>query len=316
MKDPFSLFIEDSVLYSSNQYYRLIFNTKLLFFDYLNNGKSLEEFERESSKLWDNVDHSYMKKQIEELEELIKVRDLDGRKIINPNAEYTQFYELVSEDRFIEVEKLYKKTIDNYYKGRLKIVSKEYVNKDAYLSKIVSKYDSIQSIIPYFNKDGTVRSYHNIASFNSMLHNVNMNRAGWNRTLYDSELLERDLLYLPAHPFACPLCAEWQGKVYSSSGKSTKYLPKDVAVDGGVGHPNCKHQWLIYWGESQLQDNKYNSEEWEQKYQNKQKIQSLQLERSRLKNDRTILENLGNYEEVDKINQKIHKINSSIRGLA
>lgn len=315
MKDPFSLFIEDSVLYASNQYYRLIFNTKSLFFDYLNNSKSLEEFERESSKLWDNVDHSYMKKQIEELEELIKVRDLDGRKIINPNAEYTQFYELVSEDRFIEVEKLYKKAIDNYYKGRLKTVSKEYVNKEAYLSKIVDKYDSIQAIIPYFNKDGSVRSYHNIASYNSMLYNVNMNRAGWNRTLYDSELLERDLLYLPAHPYACPLCAEWQGKIYSSSGKSTKYPPKDIAVDGGVGHPNCKHQWLIYWGEHQLQDNKYNSDEWEQKYQNKQKIQSLQLERTKLKNDRSIFENIGNYEEVDRINQQIRRINSSIREL-
>lgn len=315
MKDPYSLFIEDSVLYANNQYYKLIFKTKTLFFDYLNQGKSLEEFKVESAKIWENVDHKYMAERIKELEGMIETRDLTGNKILNPNAKYNQVYDLVGEKRFIETETLYKKTIDDYYKCILKTASKEYVNTEAYLSKIVDKYDSIQAVIPYFNKHGTVRSYHNIASYNSMLYNVNMNRAGWNRTMYDSELLERDLLYLPAHPYACPLCAEWQGKVYSSSGKSTKHPPKDVAINGGVGHPNCKHQWLIYWGESQLQDNKYNSDEWQAKYEAKQKIQTLQLERTRLKNDRTILENLGNYEEVDKINQQIRRINSSIREL-
>ena len=32
MKDPFSLFIEDSVYYSSNQYYKLMFQTKKLYY--------------------------------------------------------------------------------------------------------------------------------------------------------------------------------------------------------------------------------------------------------------------------------------------
>lgn len=315
MKDKFSTFIEKNVVYASQKYYKLMFETKVLFFDYLKNGKSLAEFKEASAKIWENIDHKYMEEHIKELENMIEARDLTGNKIINTNAKYTQVYELVDEKKFIETEILYKNTIDDYYKGRLKTVSKDYVNTDVYLSKIVNKYDTIQAIIPYFNKDGTVRSYHNIASYNSMLYNLNMNRAGWNRTMYDSELLERDLLYLPAHPFACPLCVEWQGKVYSSSGKNTKYPSKQDAIDGGVGHPNCKHQWLIYWGESQIQDDKYDSDDWKSKYESKQKIQSLQLERSKLKNDRIILEKLGNYEEVDKINQKIRRINSSIREL-
>lgn len=314
-KDPFSLFIEDSVLYASNKYYELIFKTKTLFFDYLNRGKSFEEFKQASSKIWENVDHSFMNERIKELEEMIEARDLKDRKILNPNAEFTQIYELVKESRFNEVERLYKNTIDQYYKGRLKTVKKDYVDKQSYLAKIVEQYDKAQAVIPYYNKDGTVRCYHNIASYNSMLYNVNLNRSGWNRTMYDASLLNNDLVYLPAHPFACDLCMPWQGKVYSTSGKSLKYPPKELAEAGGIGHPNCKHQWLLYWGEDMLQKDDYNSMEWQDAYERKQKIQALQLERKKLKNDRKIYENIDSFGEVDKVNQKISSINSKIKEL-
>lgn len=314
-KDPFSLFIEDSVLYASNKYYELIFKTKTLFFDYLNKGKSFEDFKKASSKIWENVDHSFMNERIKELEEMIEARDLKDRKILNPNAEFTQIYELVKESRFNEVERLYKNTIDQYYKGRLNTVKKDYVDKQSYLAKIVEQYDKAQAVIPYYNKDGTVRSYHNIASYNSMLYNVNLNRSGWNRTMYDASLLNNDLVYLPAHPFACDLCMPWQGKVYSTSGKSLKYPPKELAEAGGIGHPNCKHQWLLYWGEDMIQKDDYNSIEWQDAYERKQKIQALQLERKKLKNDRKIYENIESFGEVDKVNQKISSINSKIKEL-
>ena len=122
-------------------------------------------------------------------------------------------------------------------------------------------------------------------------------------------------MYLPAHPFACPLCMEWQGKIYSKSGKNKKYPPMENAIKGGVGHPNCKHQWLIYWGKEMLQDNTYNSAKWEDKYKTKQKIQSLQLERTKLKTDRDIYKSIGNYDQVDKTNAKIKRINAKIKEL-
>ena len=246
---------------------------------------------------------------------MISAKNISGHEILNPNAQFTEVFKLEPERRFIEVERKYETTMQKYYKGRLKTLDNGYVDKQTYLTKLVKKYDDTQAIIPYFNKDGTVISYHNIASYNSMLYNVNLNRSGWNRTIYDSKLLDNDLVYLPAHPFACPLCMEWQGRIYSVSGKSTKYPAKDLAIDGGVGHPNCKHQWVIYWGIEQKQDDTYNSEEWQQKYEDKQKIQSLQLERTKLKNDRDIFTQLGNYEEVDKVNSKLKKINSTIKEL-
>lgn len=316
MKDPFSLFIEDSVYYSSNEYYRLMYETKTLFFDFLNKKKPLEEFEKEAKKIWENVDHEYMKQRIEELEKMIDEKNLEGHEIKNKDAKYEEFYDLNPISKFKKVEKKYEKIIEKYYKSRLKTIEKDYVDKKSYLSNLVKKYDKTQAVIPYYNKDGTIRSYHNIASYNSMLYNVNLNRSGWNRTIYDGELLKNDLVYLPAHPYACPLCLPWQGKIYSISGKSDIYPPKEMAIKGGIGHPNCKHQFILYWGIEDVQDNKYNSAEWEEKYEARQKIQALELKRDNYENDLNIYKKLKNYEEYDKTISRIKKINQKIQEIA
>ena len=320
-KDPFSLFIEDSAYYSKKEYYKLMYETKRVFFDYLKKNKTLAEFKKETAKIWEKVDHKYMAERIKELEDMIMARDLEGNKIINPNAEYKEIYELASEKVFQNVEKKYKYNIDEYYKGRRKTANKSYIDRESYLSKLVTKYDEIQATIPYHNKDGSVRSWHNIADYNSMLYNTNLNHTGWNRTMYDANLLEKELLYLPAHTFACTLCMPYQGKVYSKNGKSgytsdgVRYYPQEDAIAGGVGHPNCRHQWTIYWDKDQIQENDYNSDKWQEDYEKKQKIQALQLKRTKLKNDKKIYENLGNGSEVDKTNAKIKKINATIKEL-
>lgn len=180
---------------------------------------------------------------------------------------------------------------------------------------MVDTYEKVQAVVPYYNKDGSVRCYQTVSTYLSMLFNTNLNRSGWNKTMYDANLLGEDLMYLPPHPFACPLCMVWQGKVFSKNGKDKDYPKMQDAIDGGVGHPNCKHQFLIYWGKEMLQEDNYNSPEWEEKYKTKQKIQSLQLERTRLKTDRDIYKSIGNYDEVDKTNAKIKKINAKIKEL-
>ena len=140
-------------------------------------------------------------------------------------------------------------------------------------------------------------------------------------TLEISSLLDKELLYLPAHTFACPLCMPYQGKVYDKNGGSgytsdgIRYYPQEEAIAGGVGHPNCRHQWTIYWDKDQIQENDYNSDKWQEDYEKKQKIQALQLKRTKLKNDKKIYENLGNGSEVDKTNAKIKKINATIKEL-
>lgn len=320
-KDPYSLFIEDSAYYSKNEYYKLMYKTKRLFFDYLRKNKTLTEFKKETEKIWENIDHKYMIERIKELEEMISTRDLEGHEILNPNAEYKEIYELTPDRIFNTVEKKYKFNIDEYYKARRKTANKSYIDRDSYISKLVKKYDEIQATIPYHNKDGSVRSWHNIADYLSMVYNTNLTRSGWNRTTYDANLLGEDLLYLPAHTFACPLCMPYQGKVFSKSGKSgytpdgIRYYPQEDAIAGGVGHPNCRHQWTIYWDKDQIQKNDYNSVEWQLDYERKQKIRALELKRNKLKNDKKIYEGLGNGEEIDKVNAKIRRINATIKEL-
>ena len=57
INDPFNLFIENSVFEVSNDYYKLMYKTKMTFFDYLNKGKSLEEFQKKTKAIWSKVDH-------------------------------------------------------------------------------------------------------------------------------------------------------------------------------------------------------------------------------------------------------------------
>lgn len=315
MKDEFSIFINDSVYYTQTEYYKLINKTKELFFYSLQEQKSASYFKKEANKIWGNIDHSYMEQRIQELEKMISAKNLEGRRILNPNAKFEQIFPLDSESKYIDIERKYEKVVNKYYKDRLKTINNGFVDKEIYLTNLIKKYDKMQSIIPYYNNNGTIRSYHNIASYNSMVYNTNLTKAGWNRTLYDSKLLENDLVYLPAHPGACPLCMQFQGKVYSVSGKNPKYPKQSIAIEGGVGHPNCKHEWVLYWDSSQIQEDKFNDVAWEEYYKRKQKIQSLQLERTNLKVDKRILESIGNYGEADKVQAKIRALNSKIKEL-
>lgn len=315
MKDPFNLFIDKAVEYTKINYYRLIDKTKILVFKCLHEKRSVEYFRKKANKIWSGISHKYMAQQIKQLEDMIGAYNSKGRKILNPSAEFKQIWQLEPESKFTGVENEYEKFVNKYYQTKLHTVSKEYVDTEAYLTKSLEKYDKSQEIIPYFNKNGSIHSHHNIASYLSMVHNTNLTKSGWNRSMYDSQLLDNDLFYLPAHPGACPLCAEAQGKVYSKSGKSKKYEPMDYAIEQGIGHPNCKHSWLLYWGKEQVQKDKYDNAKWTEYYQNDQKLKSLHRRRDSLKIDKTILKDLGNYGEIDNVNAKIRKINSHMKDL-
>jgi hypothetical protein len=50
-----------------------------------------------------------------------------------------------------------------------------------------------------------------------------------------------DLVKISQHFSSCPVCAVYEGRVYSISGKSKEYPPLDEAFSGGYStiHPNC-----------------------------------------------------------------------------
>lgn len=340
--EAISIFIENKVWESTIKYNRMINITKEKFFESLYNDVPLDEYVREITNLW-NIDHEYMNKSIEELGKMVIQKDfynaeMYGNKKLTTRSiklenywrEYTlkdeDFYKLNPERDFRLLEQRYvKRHIKLYEQIKERYKDSKDLGKD--LSKFLPNYEKIDKTIPYFSHatDEIIR-YVDISTYCNMLYNVNLTRSAWNRAIYDAKLLGNHLWYLPAHPFACPGCMFFQGYVYTDHNPTPRevnilrqyglpgYEKKEDTYGAnpnskiGVGHPNCKHVWASYWSQEQIQDDKFDSAEWEEKYKNKQKIQSLDLEKSRLLANRRVYKELGQQDLVDKTTERIKRI--------
>ena len=198
--------------------------------------------------------------------------------------------------------------VKQYYKNALKSVGIDNINIKEYLIKKLDKYDAIEKVVRY--KNG---SYYGIDAYNSMVYNTNLTRTAWSETIKRNAVEGNDLVYVIPHMYSCPLCQEWQGMTYSISGHTQGYMKLDTAIENGLLHPNCKHVIVAYAG--QEDDFTYSTPEWEEKYDIKQKINALNLKKSRLRNENIISAKLDDYENIDKNKKKISAINKEIREL-
>lgn len=336
--EALNVFIEDRVWDSLVKYNRMQLVTKEKFFESLYKRTSVDEYTKGIIELWD-IDHGYMDEAIKELQKMVIQKDfreaeLYGNKKITErsiklentwrefNLTEEELYTLTPGRDFRTLEQRYVnrhiKLYENMLK-RLKTIEE--------IADFVKKYDDLDKTIPYFSHTtGEIVRYVDLSTYLSMLYNVNLTRSAWNRAIYDAKLLGNHLWYLPPHPFACPGCMFFQGYVYTDHTPT----PREVNIlreygkpgyerkedtygenpnsDIGIGHPNCKHVWTLYFSQEQIQKEKYDSEEWAEKYKNKQKIQSLDLKKSRLLTDRRIYKELGQQDLVDKTTEKIKRI--------
>lgn len=295
--------IGNSVEVLKNNYQKKMLDTKKLFFKSLQEGKSVEEFLDDFNMIWDDLDYRFMNAQKKELELLI-----DEINKVSSIGESKQFLELIGQSKFDEKLDQYQNSIKKYYENRLKTIDKGIEDVDSYLTNFVDKYDKVQKSIPYFTKDGLLHSYHDIADYSSMLFNTNLLRIATNRTLYDAEYLGMDLMYIPAHNLSCPKCMEWQGRVYSKSGKDKRYPKLDEAYSSGIGHPNCKHIPIILWDSSQIQEDNFNSEYWEEEYRKDQKRKALQREIKNKNTDLKIYRSLNNQTKIDTTKNQLKRL--------
>ena len=314
------IFIANEVWNSLEKYTRMELKTKEKFFEEQLKRTPLSEYEKGITELWD-IDHSDMTRAIEELQKMVIQRDFKDAEMYG-NKEITtrsiklqntwidfkmddkELYKLNPERDFKAIEQRFVNRHIKLYKNTLKRF-KDSNDLSSDLANFMKTYDRLDKTIPYFShKTGEIIRYVDVSTYNSMLYNVNLTRSAWNRSIYDAKLLGNHLWYLPAHPFACPMCAMYQGKVYADI-NGLGYPLKENAIRGGVGHPNCKHVWVSYWSSEQIQNEKYNSSEWIEKYKDRQKIQSIDLQKSRLLADRRIYKNLGKQDLVDKTTSKI-----------
>lgn len=66
---------------------------------------------------------------------------------------------------------------------------------------------------------------------------------------------DEDLVKITHHSPTCALCRHWHGKIYSISGRSGKYPPLKLAIQGGLFHPGCIHSETLYLDDTDTKPN-------------------------------------------------------------
>lgn len=317
MKDEISEVINEEVQSYSKESYDYLDEVKKLVFTCLIGKISYDIFKGKLNKInskYNKIEKNRTSKGYKKVKDKViksNKAPISSKKIEFTEKDLAQLLFKLDKTSQIKAKDKFIKIITNYYKTTLKTAKKEYISIDDYLKKKLTQYDKVEKVVAYHNQDGTIRAYHDIASYNSMVYNTNLTSSAWNETINYCYENNTDIVYVEPHPFSCPLCQKWQGKFYSLTGKSSKYENIENAYKGGLKHPNCKHNITTNVGQQETDD--YSSNEWVERYQARQKKQALELKRKRLKTDRDIYKELNNYEEVDKINAQIRTLNSSIK---
>jgi hypothetical protein len=225
-----------------------------------------------------------------------------------------EYFKLVPESQFNQMEKKFANQVSKSYDRSKKTIEK--VDKETYLQKKINTYDEeVDQVVAYFNKAGEVVRHTQLSTYLSMIHNTNLTRAGWNQTMRDSEILDRQLFIIPFHPFSCIHCWEYQNRILTKNQVESIIGVEAEEQEGDLLHPNCKCSLEIFWDNSQIKESKYSTDEVEDMYHTRQQVNSLTLKKSKIITDMKIQKSLGNEEQYDKLNQKRNAINSQIRDL-
>lgn len=312
-----SNFINESVFNVNLNYVRLQNQTKELFFKCLEENRDVEYFKAKIREIWGKVDYSYQEEQINEYEALIHSQNVKVIKEEEPK-EKEIFLPLVPTSAVFKIDKKFVEVKVREYNTSYN--SYAYHNdKQEYLKLKVKKYNN--QIVPYYSKEtGEIIRYVQPSTYNSMIHNTNLTRSGWNTTLNDADRVGNEYFIIKYHPFSCPHCVAHQNIIMSKQEVIELAGVADEA-DGDILHPNCKCELRMVDSlfnldeiESPFRYN-FTNEEKEEIYHIRQKTNTLTLRKEEILTDMKIQKMLGNQDEVDKLNQQRNKINKEIRKL-
>lgn len=129
-----------------------------------------------------------------------------------------------------------------------------------------------------------------------------------------------DLVEFSSHTGSRPSHVEFQGKVYSRSGKSKKYPARStttygIGADGMITGIACGHQEYAYVeGISTKRYEPYNKKESEEVYKESQKQRYLEREIRRAKKEKTMLEAMkANEEDLRELDKRIRQKQAKMR---
>jgi len=305
-----SSIIADSVFKVNLKYVRLQNKTKELFFKCLDEGRDLEYFKTKLEELWEGVDYSYIQDDLVEYETYLHEYNLKGKEVITPPTQDGSLFALVPASVILGVNDKFQRIKTREYKNSLN--SYAYKNdKQEYLKLKVDKYTN--QIVPYYSKTGEIIRYVQPSTYNSMIHNTNLTRAGWNTTLQDADSINASLFYIPYHNFSCPHCIEHQNKIMTKQ-QVIDLVGYAEEENGDILHPNCKCSLVIY-NNNLKRTFPYSEAELEEQYNIRQKVNTLTLRKEELLSDIKIQKDLGNQDKADELNQKRNRINKEIRDL-
>ena len=307
------------VLYSEIEYEKLMYTTERIFINALMN--RIGSIEQWTDDIWNDIDHEYMITTLEEIKKDIIDTDIatlmkysntaiDIDQMKEATEKLANLYDINSIEKFRIHEKAYGQRVAKYYKRRLEFLDKENLDELEYLTQQIKNFRKIEQSIPYYSGGEIIRMV-TPSTYLSMLYNVNLTRTAWNQTFKDADYFEKDLMILETHPNSCPLCSPMQGKIYSRTGKSKRYPSIEIAYEHGVGHPNCKCVFSIYWDKLQLGTQDLEKTE-DNDYENDQKKKAIEREIRKTENDMNLYRMIGNYTEVDKAAQRIEKLESKL----
>lgn len=307
-------YINEKVFKVNKKYADLQNKTEELFFECLDEARDIEYFYKKLEEIWGNIDHSYLNEEIQEYANIIEANNLyylEEEQPVNQAKIPSKLLFAISigvflanEDKFVNIIKNRYKT---YYNSPMYKKSKE-----EYLKKKVKTYDN--QVIPYFNKNGEIIRYVQLSTYLAMKYNTELTRASWNKTIEMAEELGYNKFWIPPHTFSCDKCSEYQGKILSQE-QVLEFMDHLEEKEGDILHPNCKCELLIYNPLTKLEKKQYTSEEIEEQYHIRQKVNALTLKKERILTDMKVQKRLGNQDEVDKLNSQRNKINSLIREL-
>lgn len=301
--------IDKEVLLTTQKYDKKLNKTMLTYFRYLIEQKEPEKMLKFLNKEY-TINHDYMIVAIEEIKQLVikqdEIKTLEDLRQFIPNI-----LEINPIEDFKRTEIDYAQRVLNKYTQDLADLESQ-EDKTQYLTTKINNYSkNVEQYIPYFH-NGFVWSMQNLATYNSMLYNVNLTRTAWNQSYKDSILLENDKFIINTHPFACSHCLQHQGKIYTR--KELEDIISVSVEDGAkeILHPNCKCTLSLYWDKSQLdRQNKTTAED----YKLDQKAKSLQREINKHRTEKQAFEEIGNDLMADKKRKQLSRMRKELRGL-
>lgn len=292
-------YIDEQVLYIAMKYDQKLHQTEKEYILGLLNNKNPEKMLKYLDKEY-TIDHSYMIKTLEKLKE--KVVKNDGTTLEEQRRQ-PDLLSINPIDKFTYEEQEYaNRVIDKYMQDFTDIQNQEDIQ--SYLSTKIKNYDrNVEQFKPYFH-NGIVSSMQTLATYNSMLYNVNLTRTAWNQAYKDSLVLDNDKFIINSHPFACPHCLEHQGKVYTR--KELESLVYSAIEEGAteILHPNCKCTLSLYWDEEQ----KKQALTTPQDYELDQREKAITRQLSKIRTEKDLYKEIGNNQKAQKKQEQIKRL--------